>query len=208
MKQQSVNHVPEVMAPSESSGPPPSGAMPAANRLQQAISALTELKLALAASQQQSKSARRQVETLTETNAYLREELIGLAHHKVADARHLAYHDELTGLPTRRLLPDRLNQAMVQAARQQKQVALLLLDLDGFRDINERFGQAVRDKILRQVAKRLTACIRSTDTACRYEGDEFASMLPEINAKESAIEIKSWRKSARIWWHLMSPTIM
>lgn len=185
MKQRSVNHVPEVMAPSGLCCSPPAGVKPAPDRLQQTISELTELKLALVASQQQSESARRQIAALAETNACLRGELIGLAH-KVAEARHFAYHDELTGLPTRHLLLDRLNQAMVQAARQQKQVALLLLDLDGFKDNNERFGQAAGDKILRQVAKRLTACIRSTDTACRYDGDEFVIMLPEIDAKDAA----------------------
>lgn len=188
MKQRSVNHVPEVRAPDNSSSRPPSSARPAPDLLRQAISEVTGLKLALATTQQQSESARQQIEALAKTNACLREELIGLAH-KVAAARHFAYHDELTGLPTRRLLLDRLNQAMVQAARQQKQVALLLLDLDGFKAINERFGQAVGDKILRQVAQRLTACIRSTDTACRYEGDEFVIMLPEIDAMESATEM-------------------
>ncbi len=188
MKQRSVNHIPEVMTPSDSGSRSPSGAKPAPDRPLQAISELMELKLALATSRQQSETGRRQIEALAKTNACLREELIGLAH-KVAEARHFAYHDELTGLPTRRLLLDRLNQAMIQAARQQKQLALLLLDLDGFKDINERFGQAVGDKVLRQVAQRLTACIRSTDTACRYEGDEFVIMLPEIDARESAAEM-------------------
>jgi hypothetical protein len=90
MKQRSVNHVPEVMAPSDSSSPPPSGATSAADRLQQAFSELTKLKLALAASQLQSKSARRQIEALTEANACLREELTRLTHHKVYDAHHVA----------------------------------------------------------------------------------------------------------------------
>ncbi|MCR4346435.1 MAG: GGDEF domain-containing protein [Sulfuricaulis sp.] len=188
MRQQRVNHVPEGITPNDSRRPSPSGLKPSPDWPHQAISELTELKRSLAASQQQSESTHRQIEALAKTNACLREELIGLAH-KVAEARHCAYHDELTGLPSRRLLLDRLNQAMVQAARQQKQVALILLDLDGFKEINEKYGQAAGDKILRQVAQRLVACIRSTDTACRYEGDEFVIMLPEIDARESAAEM-------------------
>ena len=90
MKPRSVNHIPEVMAPGDSSNPPPSDVTPAADRLQQAFSELTELKLALATSQQQLKSACRQIEALTETNACLSEELTGLAHHIVDDARHIA----------------------------------------------------------------------------------------------------------------------
>ena len=189
MKRKNINDVPEVTAPSDSSSSPPSGVTPAADRLQQAISELTKLKLALAASRQQSKHARRQIDALTDANACLREELRRLTRHKVADAHHFAYHDELTGLPTRRLLLDRLNQAIVQAARQQKQVVLLLLDLDGLKDVSDRFAQTIRDRILRQVARRLTACIRGTDTACRYEGHEFVIMLPAIGARESATEI-------------------
>lgn len=188
MKQQSVNHVPEVMTAGNSSSRPPSSAKPVSALLQQTIAELTELRLAMTTSRQQSESARRQVEALAKANACLRDELIGMAL-KAAEARHFAYHDELTGLPTRSLLLDRLNQAMIQAARQRKQVALLLLDLDGFKDINKRFGKAAGDKLLRQVAQRLTACIRSTDTACRYEGDEFVIMLPEIDAGESAAEM-------------------
>jgi len=90
MKPRSINHVPEVMAPSDSSSPASSDVTPAAGRLPQAFSELRELKLALAASQQQLKSARRQIEALTETNACLREELTRLAHHIVDEACHAA----------------------------------------------------------------------------------------------------------------------
>lgn len=149
---------------------------------------LAELKQILAASQEELESSRRQIEALAQTNVELRQELITLAH-KIAEARHTAYQDELTGLPARRLLLDRLNQAMLQASRQHKQVALLSLDLDGLKEIVKKFGQTTGDKILQQVATRLTACIRSTDTACRYEGNEFIIMLPEIDAKESPNEM-------------------
>lgn len=86
MKPRNVNHIPEVMAPGDSSSPPPPDATPAADLLPQAFSELTELKLALAASQQQLKSARRQIEALTETNACLREELTRLSLHIVDEA--------------------------------------------------------------------------------------------------------------------------
>lgn len=208
MKKRNISDVPGVTAPSDSSSSPPSGVTPAADRLQQAISELTKLKLALAARRHPSKHARRQIDALTDGNACLRGELTRLTQHNVADARHFAYHDELTGLPTRRLLLDRLNQAIVQAARQQKQVALLLLDLDGFKDINERFEQAVRDRILRQMAKRLTACIRSTDTACRYEGNEFVIMLPAIGARESATEIAEKIRARLAASHVATDQVM
>jgi diguanylate cyclase (GGDEF)-like protein len=157
-------------------------------RLQQALSELAELKRALATSQQQVKAARQQTETLVERNSRLRQRLTRLAQ-RVAQARHFAYHDELTGLPNRRLLLDRLNQAMAQGARQHKQVALLSLDLDGFKSVNDRLGHAAGDKLLQQVAGRLAACTRGADTACRYGGDEFVIMLPEIDGQESAAAV-------------------
>lgn len=158
---------------------------PAPVRLQQAISERAELQSALATSQQQLQAAREQIEALAKTNSRFRQRLTRLAQ-KTAEARHFAYHDELTGLPNRSLLLDRLKQAMVQAERQHKQVALLLLDLDGFKDVNDEFGHAAGDKLLQQVAERLAACVRGGDTVCRYGGDEFVVMLPEIDGQETA----------------------
>jgi diguanylate cyclase len=100
---------------------------------------------------------------------------------KETQARDFACHDELTGLPNRRLLRDRLNQAMAQGARQRKQVVLLLLDLDGFKTINDQLGHTAGDKVPQAVAERLRATIRAADTACRYGGDEFMIMLPEVD---------------------------
>src|SRR5690349_5256173 len=85
---------------------------------------------------------------------------ISRLEREVAELRHFAYHDELTGLPNRSLLLDRLSRAIAQAARQRKQVGLLLLDLDGFKAVNDRFGHASGDQLLRQVAQRLLTLVR------------------------------------------------
>jgi diguanylate cyclase len=150
---------------------------------------LAVMKNALAASQRQLSDAQNQIETLAVANAQYKKKLVRLAHN-TAEVRHFAYHDELTGLPNRRLLLDRLQQAMAQAERQQKQVALLLLDLDGFKNINDQYGHETGDKLLQQVAARLAACVRASDTVCRYGGDEFIVMLPEIEGQENAETVK------------------
>ncbi|WP_051709858.1 GGDEF domain-containing protein [Andreprevotia chitinilytica] len=124
------------------------------------------------------------METLKQTNLRLRKRLIKLAN-MVRIARHSADHDVLTGLPNRRLFEDRLTQAMALAGRQRRHLAVLMIDLDGFKAINDRLGHAAGDQLLKLVAKRLTACLRATDTASRLGGDEFAVMLPEIRGKKS-----------------------
>jgi GGDEF domain-containing protein len=100
------------------------------------------------------------VDTLRRTNARLATKLLRQSQ-ELAQARHFAYHDQLTGLANRTLLRDRLRQAMAQAARSHRQVALLLIDLDGFKCVNDRFGHTAGDQLLRQVAQRLLGCIRS-----------------------------------------------
>ena len=161
---------------------------PGPYRLQQALKALGQLKRALATSQKESNAARQQVDIYGDTISRLRREVIRL-EQEVTQVRHFAYHDELTGLPNRSLLLDRLSQAIVQAERQQKQVGLLLLDLDGFKSVNDRFGHATGDMLLRRVAERLLSCIRGADTACRYGGDEFVILLPEIDGEKNAAEV-------------------
>jgi diguanylate cyclase (GGDEF)-like protein/PAS domain S-box-containing protein len=91
--------------------------------------------------------------------------------------QHLATHDALTDLPNRALLMDRLGQAIRNAERHHNRVAVLFIDLDGFKSINDNFGHQVGDELLRAVALRLAACVRDADTVARLGGDEFVVLL-------------------------------
>lgn len=95
---------------------------------------------------------------------------------------HQALHDALTGLPNRVLARDRLDQATLLARRQQTQVALLIIDLDHFKEVNDTFGHQAGDQLLRQVGERFTAELRETDTVARLGGDEFAIVLLSTDA--------------------------
>jgi diguanylate cyclase (GGDEF)-like protein/PAS domain S-box-containing protein len=99
---------------------------------------------------------------------------------------HLAHHDSLTDLPNRTLLKDRLCQAIATAHRNGTQVAVLFLDLDGFKHINDSLGHGVGDKLLRAVAKRLVSAVRGSDTVGRQGGDEFVVLLTEIKRAADA----------------------
>ncbi len=99
---------------------------------------------------------------------------------------HLAQHDILTDLPNRLLLKDRISQAIVAAHRNNTKVAVLFLDLDGFKNINDSQGHAVGDNVLRSVAKCLVSCVRNSDTVSRQGGDEFVVLLSEIKQPSDA----------------------
>ncbi len=102
---------------------------------------------------------------------------------------HLAYHDALTGLPNRNLFLDHLRLAVALASREGRQVAILFLDLDRFKTINDSLGHASGDELLRTVADRLRACLRQGDTVARLGGDEFTVLLPEIAADHDAVRV-------------------
>jgi len=116
-----------------------------------------------------------------------------LAFHDVSAARansremsHLAQHDFLTGLPNRMLFNDRLGQAISLAERQSKQLAVMFVDLDHFKKINDSLGHGVGDKLLQSIAGRLLACVRRTDTISRLGGDEFVVLLSQVEHAEDA----------------------
>jgi diguanylate cyclase (GGDEF)-like protein/PAS domain S-box-containing protein len=99
---------------------------------------------------------------------------------------HLAQHDTLTGLPNRMLLNDRLDQAIALAQRHGTRVAVLFLDLDRFKHINDSLGHAIGDKVLQEVSKRLIASVRSSDSVSRRGGDEFVVVLSEVEDAQNA----------------------
>ena len=109
---------------------------------------------------------------------------ISLRKKAEADIRHLAFYDPLTGLPNRRLLHERLEQALAQRQRDGRHGALMFIDLDNFKDLNDTHGHDKGDALLRLVALRLLACVRETDTVARLGGDEFVLLLGLLELAE------------------------
>ena len=109
--------------------------------------------------------------------------LLDISDRKQAEERvqQLAFFDVLTGLPNRALFLNRLEQALAQAQRDERQLALMFIDLDHFKDINDTFGHAVGDLVLQACGRRLSACIRRSDTVARLGGDEMIVLLPGID---------------------------
>jgi len=103
--------------------------------------------------------------------------------------QHIASHDGLTNLPNRSLLMDRLEQGRHRAHRANKKYAVLFIDLDGFKPINDTLGHDIGDLVLKTVSKRLLSAIRETDTAARFGGDEFVVLLTDLDSKDAAAKI-------------------
>jgi diguanylate cyclase (GGDEF)-like protein/PAS domain S-box-containing protein len=111
---------------------------------------------------------------------------VSVARAMALQMTHSAEHDFLTGLPNRMLLNDRISQAIALAPRHMKHVAVLFLDLDGFKHINDSLGHPTGDRLLQSIAGRLVGCVRASDTVSRQGGDEFVVLLSEVAQSEDA----------------------
>jgi diguanylate cyclase (GGDEF)-like protein/PAS domain S-box-containing protein len=118
---------------------------------------------------------------------------MNITDRKMAEQRvaHMAHHDALTGLPNRVLLRDRIQQAIAQAHRAGSQVAVLFLDLDRFKTINDSLGHQLGDRLLQSVASRILVCVREGDTVSRVGGDEFVIVVPGIGTSGDASAVAS-----------------
>lgn len=112
--------------------------------------------------------------------------------------RYMAQHDSLTGLPNRALFADRLQQALSYCKRHQRALAIMLLDLDKFKPVNDSYGHALGDELLKQVALRLLACVRTSDTVARIGGDEFVILLHQMDDLSHAKVVSEKIKHALI----------
>ena len=125
---------------------------------------------------------------LANANTQLQEEVF---ERMQAEQRiwHVAHHDSLTGLPNRALLHDRLQQTLALAQRDRHRVAVMFLDLDRFKTVNDTLGHAIGDELLKHVAQRLTGVVRAVDTVSRLGGDEFVIVLHEMSSPDDAVQV-------------------
>jgi diguanylate cyclase (GGDEF)-like protein/PAS domain S-box-containing protein len=122
-----------------------------------------------------------------------------------AEAQRMALHDALTGLPNRRLMGDRLKHAVLTAERDRQHGALLILDMDNFKDVNDTMGHAAGDQLLRQIAMRITECVRKSDTVARLGGDEFVVILERLGEDRTVATEKTLDLGSKIREELSRP---
>ena len=146
------------------------------------------LQRALAQSQADTQAEQAKVAALTRLNDMLFNKLREQESEHL-HIQHMAYFDALTGLPNRHLLDDRFHAAAAYADRHGSQIALLFLDLDQFKPINDHFGHAHGDHLLKIVAERLLGCLRAIDTVCRFGGDEFVVLSPDLDGAAGAARV-------------------
>lgn len=133
--------------------------------------------------------------------------LADISERKNADRKieNLAFYDPLTQLPNRRLLQDRLQQSIVSMARNPRDAALLFIDLDDFKTLNDTLGHAEGDLLLQEVARRITSCIRASDTVARLGGDEFVVILEDLSGRTEDAAVKTKEIGEKILSALNQP---
>lgn len=124
------------------------------------------------------------------------------------DIRNLAFYDTLTQLPNRRLLNDRLDQVMAASKRSGQYGALMFLDLDNFKPLNDRYGHDAGDLLLIEVARRITGCVREMDTVARFGGDEFVVLLSELDTDKAQSTVQSSNVAEKIRANLAEPYVL
>ena len=128
--------------------------------------------------------------------------------HLEEQVRQLAFHDPLTRLANRRLMPDHLEQAMSASKRSQRHGALLFLDLDNFKPLNDTHGHGVGDLLLIEVAERLKACVREADTVARFGGDEFVVLLSELSTQPGEADEQAVVIAEKVRTRLAEPYVL
>jgi len=134
------------------------------------------------------KKVNERTQELVDINLSL-EKVIDKKERAEEDLQYLAYHDELTGLPNKNLLVDRINQSIKTAGRDKQKIAILFLDLDRFKNINDSLGHTIGDTLLKEVSDRLYKTLRSHDTISRNGGDEFVVVLERLKNTNEAIHV-------------------
>ena len=129
-------------------------------------------------------------------------------HRAEEQIRNLAFYDTLTGLPNRRMLADRLAVAMAVSKRSDRCGALMFLDLDNFKQLNDSHGHALGDLLLIQAAQRISSCVREIDTVARFGGDEFVIMLSELDVDRETSAVQAGLVAEKIRDVMAEPYVL